>query len=142
MDTATTNVPGPAAAGPRRSAAGCSSPIPFVPIVGTIRIVVAIFSYDGGLYFGVTGDRDHAPDIGVLTAGIEAGLGELLGRAAAVPALTGAAADQPRASSSASLTPLSRTPSKCRRWMGTAQSASSMTGRSPTVSAIAWTISQ
>ncbi len=53
-----------------------------MPIVGTIRIVVAIFSYDGQLYFGVTGDRDHAPDIGTLTAGIEVGARELLERAA------------------------------------------------------------
>ena len=59
---------------------------PFVPVVGSIRIVVAIFSYDGGLYFGVTGDYDGAPDIDVLTAGIEAGLVDLLERAAAVPA--------------------------------------------------------
>ncbi|HEY3188706.1 MAG TPA: hypothetical protein VGJ70_14595 [Solirubrobacteraceae bacterium] len=36
---------------------------------------------DGGLYFGATGDRDHAPDLDILTAGIEAGLGELLARA-------------------------------------------------------------
>jgi diacylglycerol O-acyltransferase len=51
-----------------------------------IRIVVAIFSYDGTLYFGVTGDRDHAPDVDVLTAGIETAAGELLERAAPVPA--------------------------------------------------------
>jgi hypothetical protein len=51
---------------------------PFVPIVGTIRIVVAIFSYDGALYFGVTGDRDHAPDVDVLTSGIEADVERLL----------------------------------------------------------------
>jgi hypothetical protein len=49
--------------------------------VGSVRIVVAIFSYDGGLYFGVTGDRDHAPDIDVITRGIEAGLVALLERA-------------------------------------------------------------
>ena len=59
MDTATTNVPGPQrpvhALGRR-----LLESYPYVPIVGTIRIVVAIFSYDGGLYFGVTGDRDHA----------------------------------------------------------------------------------
>ena len=85
MDTATTNVPGPQrpvqALGRR-----LLESYPYVPIVGTIRIVVAIFSYDGGLYFGVTGDRDHAPDIDVLTAGIESGLGELRERAGAVPA--------------------------------------------------------
>jgi hypothetical protein len=51
---------------------------PFVPVVGSIRIVVAIFSYDGGLYFGVTGDYDGAPDIDVLTAGIGRGMDDLL----------------------------------------------------------------
>lgn len=85
MDTATTNVPGPQqpvfALGRR-----LVESYPYVPIVGTIRIVVAIFSYDGELYFGVTGDRDHAADVDVLTAGIEAGLADLLARAGAVPA--------------------------------------------------------
>jgi diacylglycerol O-acyltransferase / wax synthase len=79
MDTATTNVPGPQrpvhALGRR-----LLESYPYVPIVGTIRIVVAIFSYDGTLYFGVTGDRDHAADIGLLTAGIESGLAELSAR--------------------------------------------------------------
>jgi diacylglycerol O-acyltransferase len=79
MDTATTNVPGPQtpvlALGRR-----LLESYPYVPIVGTIRIVVAIFSYDGQLYFGVTGDRDHAPDVDVLTAGIETGAAALLSR--------------------------------------------------------------
>ena len=48
---------------------------PFVPVVGSIRIVVAIFSYDGGLYFGVTGDYDGAPDIDVLSDGHRRGDG-------------------------------------------------------------------
>ena len=43
-------------------------------------------SYDGRLYFGVTGDRDHAPDIDVLTAGIDTGLADLLDSAAPVRA--------------------------------------------------------
>jgi hypothetical protein len=47
-------------------------------VVGSIRIVVAIFSYDGGLYFGVTGDYDGAPDIDVLTEGIRSGMDDLL----------------------------------------------------------------
>ena len=55
---------------------------PFVPVVGSIRIVVAIFSYDGGLYFGVTGDYDGAPDIDILTTGIERGMDDLLAIAA------------------------------------------------------------
>jgi diacylglycerol O-acyltransferase / wax synthase len=82
MHTATTNVPGPQqpvqTLGRRMLAS-----YPFVPVVGSIRIVVAIFSYDGGLYFGVTGDYDGAPDIDVLTAGIERGMEDLLALSAA-----------------------------------------------------------
>ena len=85
MDTVTTNVPGPQRP-VRALGRRLLESYPYVPIAGTIRIVVAIFSYDGSLYFGVTGDRDHAADIGVLTAGIESGLAELCERAAAVPA--------------------------------------------------------
>jgi len=70
MDTATTNVPGPQHPLQTLGRTMVKS-YPYVPIVGTIRIVVAIFSYNGELYFGVTGDRDHASDIDVLTAGIE-----------------------------------------------------------------------
>jgi diacylglycerol O-acyltransferase / wax synthase len=81
MDTATTNVPGPQQPIQALGRTLIAS-YPYVPIVGTIRIVVAIFSYDGELYFGVTGDRDHASDVDVLTAGIEADLEVLLERAA------------------------------------------------------------
>jgi hypothetical protein len=38
-------------------------------------------SYDGGLYFGVTGDRDTARDVAVLAEGIEAGMAELVAAA-------------------------------------------------------------
>ncbi len=82
MDTATTNVPGPQLPLHTLDRKLLAS-YPYVPIVGTIRIVVAIFSYDGELYFGVTGDLDHASDVDVLTAGIEADLKGLLDRAAA-----------------------------------------------------------
>jgi len=77
MHTATTNVPGPQQAVQTLGRRMLES-YPFVPVVGSIRIVVAIFSYDGGLYFGVTGDYDGAPDIDVLTTGIEAGMEDLL----------------------------------------------------------------
>jgi WS/DGAT/MGAT family acyltransferase len=77
MHTATTNVPGPQqpvqTLGRRMLAS-----YPFVPVVGSVRVVVAIFSYDGGLYFGVTGDYDGAPDIDVLTEGISQGMDDLL----------------------------------------------------------------
>ena len=82
MHTATTNVPGPQQPVQTLGRRMLES-YPFVPVVGSIRIVVAIFSYDGGLYFGVTGDYDGAPDIDVLTAGIAGGMDTLL---ALVPA--------------------------------------------------------
>ncbi len=77
MHTATTNVPGPQQPVQTLGRRMLES-YPFVPVVGSIRIVVAIFSYDGGLYFGVTGDYDGAPDIAVLTDGIGEGMKDLL----------------------------------------------------------------
>jgi diacylglycerol O-acyltransferase / wax synthase len=77
MDTATTNVPGPQQPVQTLGRRLLES-YPFVPVVGSIRIVVAIFSYDGGLYFGVTGDYESAADIDVLTTGVERGMDELL----------------------------------------------------------------
>ncbi|HUG86410.1 MAG TPA: wax ester/triacylglycerol synthase family O-acyltransferase [Euzebya sp.] len=76
INTATTNVPGPQHP---LYFAGCrlleSSPL--IPLVASVRIVVGIFSYDGALTVGVTGDYDHAPDIDVLCHGIEAGIAAL-----------------------------------------------------------------
>jgi diacylglycerol O-acyltransferase / wax synthase len=80
VNTVTTNVPGPQrplyAAG--RRMLEC---FPYVPLGGHLRIGVAIFSYDGGLTFGVTGDYDEAPDIDVLCQGIELSLHELVAAA-------------------------------------------------------------
>ena len=77
VNTVTTNVPGPQhplyAAGRRMLEA-----IPYVPLAGRVRVGVAIFSYDGALKFGVTGDYDTAPDIRVLCDGIEKGMAELV----------------------------------------------------------------
>jgi diacylglycerol O-acyltransferase / wax synthase len=78
INTVTTNVPGPQhplyLSGRRMLEA-----FPFVPLGGHVRVGIAIFSYDGGINFGVTGDLDSAPDIDVLCAGIERGVAELLG---------------------------------------------------------------
>ena len=80
VNTVTTNVPGPQrplyAAG--RRLLEC---FPYVPIAGHVRIGVAIFSYDGGLMFGVTGDYDEAPDLDVLCNGIEESMRELVAAA-------------------------------------------------------------
>jgi hypothetical protein len=84
VHTATTNVPGPQQPVQTLGRRLLVS-YPYVPVVGSVRIVVAIFSYDGGLYFGVTGDRDTAPDIDVLTDGIEQGMAELLAVAGPAP---------------------------------------------------------
>ena len=77
VQTVTTNVPGPQqplyAAGRRMLTAR-----PYVPLAGSVRIGVAIFSYAGQLNFGITGDYEGAPDIDVLARGIEAGMQELL----------------------------------------------------------------
>jgi diacylglycerol O-acyltransferase len=77
VNTVTTNVPGPQfplyAAGRRML-----TYYPYVPVALGVRVTVAIVSYDGGLYFGVTGDRETAPDIGVLADGIDAGMAELV----------------------------------------------------------------
>jgi len=84
INTVTTNVPGPQvplyAAGRRMRKA-----YPYVPLAGQVRVGVAIFSYDGQVNFGVTGDYDSAPDIEVLCSGIEAGMSELLTLAGAEP---------------------------------------------------------
>ncbi len=77
VNTVTTNVPGPQhplfLCGRRMLEA-----FPWCPLVGHLRIGVAIFSYDGNISFGVTGDRDTAPDILVLCEGIERGIEQLL----------------------------------------------------------------
>jgi diacylglycerol O-acyltransferase len=84
INTVTTNVPGPQhplyLAGRRMLEA-----FPFVPLGGSVRVGVAIFSYDGGINFGVTGDRDTASDIGVLCQGIERGIADLISAASPAP---------------------------------------------------------
>jgi diacylglycerol O-acyltransferase len=77
LHTGTTNVPGPQHTVQTLDRRLLES-FPYVPLIGQVRVVVAIFSYDGGLYFGVTGDADSAADVDVLTVGIESGMSELL----------------------------------------------------------------
>ncbi len=76
INTVTTNVPGP------------QFPLyclgremleyrPFVPISHGVRISTAILSYNGYLFYGVTGDYDTAADVGVLAQAISDGVLEL-----------------------------------------------------------------
>jgi diacylglycerol O-acyltransferase len=80
VNTVTTNVPGPQiplyVLGRKMLSA-----YPYVPLAGQIRIGVAIFSYDGHVTFGVTGDYDTTADIEVLCQGIEGELADLLAAA-------------------------------------------------------------
>lgn len=96
VQTVTTNVPGPQfplyAAGRQMLYA-----YPYVPIAGTVRVGIAIFSYLGGLNFGVTGDYDSVPDLEVLTQGIESGMAELLAVAGRPPQTARAAPTKKKA---------------------------------------------
>jgi len=84
LNTGTTNVPGPQfplyLAGRRMLES-----FPYIPLFAQVRIGVAIFSYDGGLSFGVTGDYDTTPDIDVICDGIQQGVGQLVALAQSRP---------------------------------------------------------
>jgi diacylglycerol O-acyltransferase len=77
VNTVTTNVPGPQlplyVAGRRMLKA-----YPYVPLAGQVRIGVAIFSYDGQVNFGITGDHDTTEDLDVMCGGIEGGMVQML----------------------------------------------------------------
>jgi WS/DGAT/MGAT family acyltransferase len=51
---------------------------PVVPLSGNTTIGIALLSYNGSIGFGLLGDYDSAPDLGVLAEGIEKSLTELL----------------------------------------------------------------
>ncbi|MFZ0667624.1 MAG: wax ester/triacylglycerol synthase family O-acyltransferase [Acidimicrobiales bacterium] len=76
VNTVTTNVPGPQfplyCVGRRMIKA-----FPYVPLAGQVRIGIAIFSYDGQVNFGITGDYDTTEDLDVLSRGIEEGMTQL-----------------------------------------------------------------
>jgi diacylglycerol O-acyltransferase len=77
VNTVTTNVPGPQiplyVCGRQMVKA-----FPYVPLAGQVRVGIAIFSYNGEVNFGVTGDYDTTPDLDVLCRGIEDGVKQLL----------------------------------------------------------------
>jgi hypothetical protein len=72
-----TNVPGP-----QRSlyAAGAQmiEMFPIQPLGPGQAVSIGITSYDGGVFYGVNGDRDAMPDIAVLATLIEESLAELV----------------------------------------------------------------
>lgn len=78
FDTLTTNVPGP-----QFPVWFCGRRVhamyPVIPVAGRTRITTGVFSYDGTLNVGVTGDGDHAGDVRVLADGIRTAVQELSG---------------------------------------------------------------
>ncbi len=74
---AITNVPGPQYA---MYAAGArlSEMFPFLPLSKGQALSVATTSYDGGVYFGITGDRDAMPDLAEIGAYLGSALAELV----------------------------------------------------------------
>jgi len=102
INTITTNVPGP------------QFPLyclghemleyhPFVPISHGIRVSTAIVSYNGHLFFGITGDYATAPDVQVLALAASTGIDQLLKRA-----LTRSGKTQPGTSRSGTTRPRHR----------------------------------
>jgi diacylglycerol O-acyltransferase len=80
INTVTTNVPGP------------QFPLyclghemlenrPFVPISHGVRVSTAILSYNGHLFFGITGDYETAPDVQVLASAASTCIAQLGARA-------------------------------------------------------------
>jgi diacylglycerol O-acyltransferase / wax synthase len=82
-----TNVPGP-----QRSLYAFGSRmeevLPLVPLAANHAIGIAVVSYAGRMFFGLSGDERSVPDLAVLRRGIEHSLAELraLGREATRPA--------------------------------------------------------
>lgn len=72
-----TNVPGPQwplyAAGARMT-----EMFPIVPLSPGQAVSIALSSYDGGVYYGINGDRDAMPDTDLLASLIEESLAELV----------------------------------------------------------------
>ncbi|GAB3277744.1 WS/DGAT/MGAT family O-acyltransferase [Parasphingorhabdus pacifica] len=73
-----TNVPGPQvplyAVGARMM-----ETFPVVPLAKNQSLSVGITSYDGGVYFGLNGDRDAMSDVDILAAMIEESVEEMIG---------------------------------------------------------------
>ncbi|HVH24523.1 MAG TPA: wax ester/triacylglycerol synthase family O-acyltransferase [Pseudonocardia sp.] len=72
-----TNVPGP----PRplyALGARMLDMFPVVPLGGGQAVAIGVTSYDGGMHYGLTADRDALPDVDVLASAMSEALAELL----------------------------------------------------------------
>jgi diacylglycerol O-acyltransferase len=72
-----TNVPGP----PRplyALGARMRDMFPVVPLAGGQAVAIGVTSYDGGMHYGLTADRDAMPDVAVLADALRDSLAELV----------------------------------------------------------------
>lgn len=77
LTTVTTNVPGP----PYRlwwCGRRMLEHYPYVPIADRLRTGIAITSYDGRLFLGITADRETVPDVDALVRGLDGGFAALV----------------------------------------------------------------
>ncbi len=72
-----TNVPGPQQ--PRYAAgARMTEMFPILPLGPGQAMSIGLISYDGGVFYGINGDRDAVPDVSVLAGLIEDSIAELV----------------------------------------------------------------
>jgi hypothetical protein len=81
-----TNVPGPQLP-LYASGARMTEMFPILPLAPGQAMSIALSSYDGGMYYGLNGDRDAVPDLRTVAELIEESLAELVGAAGAEPVL-------------------------------------------------------
>lgn len=60
---------------------------PVVPLFDNLGVVIGLFSYNGGLYWGLNADWEHVPDLHDLITMLELSFGELQNAAAEIEAL-------------------------------------------------------
>jgi hypothetical protein len=69
------------------SGARMTEMFPILPLASGQAMSIALSSYDGGMYYGLNGDRDAVPDLHTVAELIEESLAELVAAAGSEPVL-------------------------------------------------------
>lgn len=77
FSTVTSNVPGPQLP-MYLLARKVTGAFPFIPLGADLRITIGVVSYNGKVNYGITADREAAPDVDVLRRGIEESSAEMV----------------------------------------------------------------
>ena len=89
-----TNVPGPQLP-LYASGARMTEMFPILPLAPGQAMSIALSSYDGGMFYGVNGDRDAVPDLQTVAELIEESLAELVAAAGGEPMVGGRGGTDP-----------------------------------------------